>query len=72
MLIPYSLDQTPWLLFFFTAQSCVATIRERRLLLIQRQTTTLGTSEVEEAGPFVDIADDKHELDENNLVLEDC
>ena len=32
---------------------------------------TFGTSEVEEAGPFVDIDDDEHELDENELVLED-
>ena len=49
----------------FTAQSCAAAIRERRLLLIRRQTTTLGTSEV-------DIhVDDEHEVDENGLVLED-
>ena len=33
--------------------------------------TNVGTSEVEEAGPFVDI-DDEHEVDENEPVLEDC
>ena len=52
--------------------SRAATIRERRLLLIRRQTTTLGTSEVEDAGSFVDIDDDEHEVDENELVLENA
>ena len=46
--------------------SRTATIRERRLLLIRRQTTTLGTSEVEEASPFMDIDDDEHEVDVTN------
>ena len=56
---------------YFTARSCAATIRERRLLIIRRERNTLGTCEEEEAGPFEDI-DDGHELDENELVLEDC
>ena len=46
----------------------MATIREQCLLLMRRQTTTIGTSEVEKAGPFVDIDDDEHEVDENELV----
>ena len=45
-------------------------IRERRLLLIRTETATLGTTELEESGPFVDI-DDEDELEENELVLED-
>ena len=56
---------------YFTARSCVATIQERRLLFIRRERTTLGTSEMEEAGPFVDLDDDEDEVNENRLVLED-
>ena len=56
---------------YFTARSCAATIRERRLLFIRRERTTLGTSEVKEARPFVDLDDDEDEVNENELVLED-
>ena len=53
--------------------SRAATIRERRLLSIRRETTTLGTSEVEEIVPFVDLDDNEDEVNENKLVavLED-
>ena len=42
---------------------------------IQRDTTTLATvmdSKLEESDPFTDVEDDKDELEENKLVLEDC
>ena len=42
------------------------------MLLIQRETATLGTAELEETGPFADIDDNKDKLVENELVLEDC
>ena len=51
--------------------SRAATIRERRLLSTRREKTMPGTPEVEEAGPFVDLDDDKDEVNENKLVLED-
>ena len=57
---------------YFTLQSCVASIRERHLLLIRRETAILGTAELEEAGPFTDIDDDRDKLEENELVLVDC
>ena len=41
--------------------SRAATIRERRLLLTRSEMTALGTSEVEEAGPFADIHDNEDE-----------
>ena len=42
---------------------------------IRRDTTTLATatdSEPEESDPFADVEEDKDELEENKLVLEDC
>ena len=50
---------------YFAARSCAATIRERRLLSIRRERTTLGTSKVEEAGPFADTHDDEDESEDN-------
>ena len=47
--------------------SRAATVRERDLLIMQREATTIFTSEVEEAGSFVDI-DDEDELDAKELV----
>ena len=52
--------------------SRAATIRERRLLFIRRETATLGTAQQEESDPFADIDDDKDEMEENEIVLEDC
>ena len=48
-------------------QFCVATIRERRLFL----SSLLDTAKVEESDPFADV-EDKNELEENEVVLEDC
>ena len=36
---------------YFTMRSCAVTIREWHLLLVGREVTALGTSEVEEADP---------------------
>ena len=43
--------------------------------LIRRNTTMLATAtecKLEESDPFVDVEDDENELEENELVLEDC
>ena len=42
---------------------------------IRRDTTTLATvtdSELEKSDPFADVEEDEDELEENELVLEDC
>ena len=48
--------------------SRAATIRERRLFL----PSLLYTAEVEESDPFADVEEDENELEENEVVLEDC
>ena len=54
---------------YFTTRSCVASIREWRLLFIRRETATLGTAEQEESGPFTDIDNDKDEIEENEILI---
>ena len=42
---------------------------------IRRDTATLATAtdtELEESDPFADVEEDEDELEENELVLEDC
>ena len=42
---------------------------------IQRDTATLAPAmdtELEETDPFADVEEDENELEENELVLEDC
>ena len=53
---------------YFIVLFCVATIRERRLFLL----SLLDTAEVEESDPFADVEEDANELEENEVVLEDC
>lgn len=41
----------------------------------ERDTSTLATatdSELDESDPFADVEEDEDELEENELVLEDC
>jgi len=33
---------------------------------------TLPCTELEESDPFADVEEDKHEFEENELILEDC
>ena len=53
---------------YFTARFCAVTIRELRLFL----SSLLDTAEVEESDPFADVEEEKNELEENEVVLEDC
>ena len=57
---------------YFITRFCAATtcIRERRLFL----SSLLDTAEVEEFDSFADVhvEEDKNELEENEVVLEDC
>ena len=49
-------------------QFCAATIRERHLL----NSSTATDAKIKEPDPFADIYEDKNELEENEVVLEDC
>ena len=51
---------------YFVTQFCAATIRERRLL------NSATDAEIEKPDPFADIYEDENELEENEVVLEDC
>ena len=45
------------------------------MLLVKSYATTLATamdSEFKESDPFADVEEDKDELEENELVLENC
>ena len=53
---------------YFITRFCAATIRERRLFL----SSLLYTAEVEESDSIADVEEDENELEENEVVLEDC
>ena len=60
--IPYLRNQTLRLLFILLRDFV------RRLFL----SSLLDTAEVEESDPFSDVEEDENELEENEVVLEDC
>ena len=56
----------------FVTQFCAATIWERLNAFIKlRGIATATDAEIEEPDPFANIYEDKNELEENKVVLED-
>ena len=70
--IPYLLDQTLRLLCISPCDLVRLLFKSGVYYLSEEKTATLGTAEQEESGPFTDIDDNKDEIAENEIVLEDC
>ena len=65
------LDQTPHR-YYSSHHAILCGYYSRAAFIKLRGIATATDAEIEEPDPFADIDEDKNELEENKVVLEDC